>query len=149
MATHIPTQTRVAIKRVSLRYWTASAPLCYPHPHPASAPHLPVLLLAPLQVEIFDMMDSQQRQDCLKEVKILQSLEHENIVRCHASFIQVQCCGSYRTRMGLLFMGPWVSFPPRVLMKYKTIKEFATNASNAYQFAIRHKINNEICRHMK
>lgn len=42
-----------------------------------------------LQVAIFDMMDPQARQDCLKEVKILQSLEHPNIVKCYNSFIQV------------------------------------------------------------
>ena len=42
-----------------------------------------------MQVAIFDMMDHQTRSDCLKEVKILQSLEHPNIVKCYNSFIQV------------------------------------------------------------
>jgi len=36
------------------------------------------------------MMDPQARQDCLKEVKILQNLEHRNIVKCFDSFIQVR-----------------------------------------------------------
>ncbi len=41
-----------------------------------------------LQVAIFDMMDPQARQDCLKEVRILQNLEHGSIVKCFNSFIQ-------------------------------------------------------------
>jgi hypothetical protein len=43
-----------------------------------------------LQVAIFDMMDPAARTDCLKEVKLLQNLEHANIVRCHNSFLQVR-----------------------------------------------------------
>ena len=39
------------------------------------------------------MMDPQARQDCLKEVKILQNLEHRNIVKCFDSFIQVMTTG--------------------------------------------------------
>jgi hypothetical protein len=46
--------------------------------------------LTGMQVAIFDMMDPQARQDCLKEVKILQNLEHPNIVKCFNSFIQVR-----------------------------------------------------------
>lgn len=34
-------------------------------------------------------MDAAARQECIREVKILQSLDHPNIIRCHASFIQV------------------------------------------------------------
>ena len=33
------------------------------------------------------MMEPSARQDCLKEVKILGSLHHSNIVRCFNSFI--------------------------------------------------------------
>lgn len=40
------------------------------------------------KVAIFDMMDPQARVDCLREVKILQSLEHPNIIKCFNSFIQ-------------------------------------------------------------
>eukprot|EP00199_Chlamydomonas_sp_CCMP681_P007006 CAMPEP_0119109734 /NCGR_PEP_ID=MMETSP1180-20130426/22781_1 /TAXON_ID=3052 ORGANISM="Chlamydomonas cf sp, Strain CCMP681" /NCGR_SAMPLE_ID=MMETSP1180 /ASSEMBLY_ACC=CAM_ASM_000741 /LENGTH=302 /DNA_ID=CAMNT_0007095665 /DNA_START=161 /DNA_END=1069 /DNA_ORIENTATION=+ len=40
------------------------------------------------KVAIFDMMEPQARSDCLKEVKILQNLEHPNIVKCFNSFIQ-------------------------------------------------------------
>ena len=36
------------------------------------------------------MMDPQARQDCLKEVRILQNLEHPNIVKCFNSYIQVR-----------------------------------------------------------
>lgn len=34
------------------------------------------------------MMDAVTRQACLKEVKILQNVEHPNIVKCFKSFIQ-------------------------------------------------------------
>uniref|UniRef100_A0A7R9VYE8 non-specific serine/threonine protein kinase n=1 Tax=Chlamydomonas euryale TaxID=1486919 RepID=A0A7R9VYE8_9CHLO len=40
------------------------------------------------KVAIFDMMDPKARQDCLKEVKILENLQHPNIVKCFTSFIQ-------------------------------------------------------------
>jgi len=46
-------------------------------------------MVGPAQVAIFDMMDPQARVDCLREVKILQSLEHPNIIKCFNSFIQV------------------------------------------------------------
>ena len=36
------------------------------------------------------MMDPQARQDCLKEVRILQNLEHPNIVKCFNSYIQAR-----------------------------------------------------------
>jgi len=32
-------------------------------------------------IKIFDMMDQKQRDKCLKEVKLLQSLAHPNIIR--------------------------------------------------------------------
>lgn len=54
-----------------------------------AAQHRPTQLTVALKkVAIFDMMDPQARQDCLKEVKILQNLEHPNIVKCFNSFIQ-------------------------------------------------------------
>lgn len=54
LATHIPTQSYVAVKKV----------------------------------QIFDMMEPKARLECLKEVKVLQSLDHSNIVKWHTSFIQ-------------------------------------------------------------
>lgn len=39
------------------------------------------------KVQIFDMIEPNARQDCLKEVKILGALVHPNIVRCYNSFI--------------------------------------------------------------
>uniref|UniRef100_A0A7S0RG92 non-specific serine/threonine protein kinase n=1 Tax=Chlamydomonas leiostraca TaxID=1034604 RepID=A0A7S0RG92_9CHLO len=54
-----------------------------------AATHIPTgMQVAMKKVAIFDMMDPQARVDCLKEVKILQSLEHPNIVKCYNSFIQ-------------------------------------------------------------
>lgn len=37
------------------------------------------------------MMDANSRDACLKEVKILQNVEHPNIVKCFKYFIQVRC----------------------------------------------------------
>ncbi|GIL47477.1 hypothetical protein Vafri_4297, partial [Volvox africanus] len=44
-------------------------------------------LVAIKRVEIFDMMDQASRQACVKEVKILQNVEHPNIVKCFRSFL--------------------------------------------------------------
>eukprot|EP00746_Dinoflagellata_sp_MGD_P082915 gnl/MRDRNA2_/MRDRNA2_32960_c0_seq1.p2 gnl/MRDRNA2_/MRDRNA2_32960_c0~~gnl/MRDRNA2_/MRDRNA2_32960_c0_seq1.p2 ORF type:complete len:122 (+),score=31.63 gnl/MRDRNA2_/MRDRNA2_32960_c0_seq1:135-500(+) len=38
------------------------------------------VLCALKKINIFDMMDPKQREKCLKEVKLLQSLDHPNIV---------------------------------------------------------------------
>ncbi|GAX78152.1 hypothetical protein CEUSTIGMA_g5594.t1 [Chlamydomonas eustigma] len=54
-----------------------------------AARHVPTgTTVALKKVAIFDMMDPQTRQDCLKEVRILQNLQHPNIVKCFNSFIQ-------------------------------------------------------------
>jgi len=39
-------------------------------------------------IKIFDMKDVKQREKCLKEVKLLQSLDHPNIIRYLDSFIE-------------------------------------------------------------
>ncbi|KAG2485833.1 hypothetical protein HYH03_015416 [Edaphochlamys debaryana] len=44
-------------------------------------------MVAIKRVEIFDMMDPASRQACVKEVKILQNVEHPNIVKCFRSFL--------------------------------------------------------------
>ncbi|EFJ50934.1 NimA-related protein kinase 7 [Volvox carteri f. nagariensis] len=44
-------------------------------------------LVAIKRVEIFDMMDQASRQACVKEVKILQNVEHPHIVKCFRSFL--------------------------------------------------------------
>ncbi|KAG2445744.1 hypothetical protein HXX76_000350 [Chlamydomonas incerta] len=44
-------------------------------------------MVAIKRVEIFDMMDPVSRQACVKEVKILQNVEHPNIVKCFRSFL--------------------------------------------------------------
>ncbi|KAK9804776.1 hypothetical protein WJX72_004828 [[Myrmecia] bisecta] len=40
------------------------------------------------KVQIFDIMDAKQRNDCIKEVRILLSLDHPNIVQCLDYFIE-------------------------------------------------------------
>ena len=39
------------------------------------------------KIQIFDMMDAKGREKCLKEVRLLQSLHHPNIIRYEDSFI--------------------------------------------------------------
>eukprot|EP00743_Colponemidia_sp_Colp-15_P008010 GILK01008675.1.p1 GENE.GILK01008675.1~~GILK01008675.1.p1 ORF type:complete len:735 (+),score=154.97 GILK01008675.1:110-2314(+) len=45
-------------------------------------------LVALKKIQIFDMMDPRQREKCLKEVKLLQSLDHPNIIKYLDSFIE-------------------------------------------------------------
>ncbi|EDV27543.1 uncharacterized protein TRIADDRAFT_21160 [Trichoplax adhaerens] len=45
-------------------------------------------LVALKKVQIFEMMDAKARQDCLKEIDLLKSLEHPNIIKYVASFIE-------------------------------------------------------------
>lgn len=45
-------------------------------------------LIALKCIKIFDMTDVKQREKCLKEVKLLQSLDHPNIIRYLDSFIE-------------------------------------------------------------
>lgn len=40
------------------------------------------------QIAIFDMMDEKSRDKCLKEIKLVQSLDHENIIRYLDGFIE-------------------------------------------------------------
>lgn len=40
-----------------------------------------------LIIQIFDMMDPKQREKCLKEVKLMQPLDHPNIIKYLDSFI--------------------------------------------------------------
>jgi len=40
------------------------------------------------KVQVFDIKDAKARDKCLKEVKLLQELRHENIVRYHDSFFE-------------------------------------------------------------
>lgn len=42
------------------------------------------------KINIFDMMQPKQREKCLKEVKLLQSLDHPNIVKFLSSFVDNQ-----------------------------------------------------------
>ena len=45
-------------------------------------------LIALKLIKIFDMMDPKQRDKCLKEVQLLQSLDHPHIIRYLDSFIE-------------------------------------------------------------
>ena len=40
------------------------------------------------KVQVFDIKDAKAREKCLKEVKLLESLDHEHIVRYHDSFFE-------------------------------------------------------------
>jgi NIMA (never in mitosis gene a)-related kinase len=40
------------------------------------------------KIQIFEMVDAKARQDCLKEIELLQSLDHPNIIKYLASFIE-------------------------------------------------------------
>lgn len=42
------------------------------------------------KIQIFEIMDSKIRNDCINEVKILQSLDHPNVVKYIDSFIEVR-----------------------------------------------------------
>lgn len=41
------------------------------------------------------MVDAKARQDCIKEIELLQSLDHPNIIKYLASFVENNevCCG--------------------------------------------------------
>ena len=47
-----------------------------------------ILLLYCLSIQIFEMVDAKARQDCIKEIELLKSLDHPNIIRYLASFIE-------------------------------------------------------------
>ncbi|XP_035279626.1 serine/threonine-protein kinase Nek7-like isoform X2 [Anguilla rostrata] len=40
------------------------------------------------KVKIFDLMDDKSRQDCIKEIDLLKQLNHPNVIKYHASFIE-------------------------------------------------------------
>jgi len=46
------------------------------------AVHLPTgKTVAVKKVQIYEIMDAKQRTDCINEVKLLQSLDHPNIIK--------------------------------------------------------------------
>merc|ERR1711935_168038 len=40
------------------------------------------------KVQIFEMMDAKSRLDCMKEIQLLQQLEHPNVIKYLSSFVQ-------------------------------------------------------------
>jgi len=53
------------------------------------AVHLPTgKVVAVKKVQIYEIMDAKQRTDCINEVKLLQSLDHPNIIKYMDSFIE-------------------------------------------------------------
>ncbi|KAG9351147.1 hypothetical protein JZ751_025037 [Albula glossodonta] len=40
------------------------------------------------KIQIFDLMDAKARQDCIKEIDLLKQLNHPNVIKYHASFIE-------------------------------------------------------------
>jgi len=40
------------------------------------------------KIQIFQIMDSKARNDCIKEIELLKSLNHPNVIKCLASFIE-------------------------------------------------------------
>lgn len=38
--------------------------------------------------QIFEMMDAKARQDCIKEIDLLKHLDHPNVIKYLASFIE-------------------------------------------------------------
>lgn len=50
--------------------------------------HLDNSIVALKKIQIFEMMDAKARQDCIKEIKLLQQLNHPNVIKYLASFIE-------------------------------------------------------------
>uniref|UniRef100_A0A0M3IKY6 NEK6-subfamily protein kinase n=1 Tax=Ascaris lumbricoides TaxID=6252 RepID=A0A0M3IKY6_ASCLU len=45
-------------------------------------------VLALKKVQVYDMVDAKARQDCIKEIDLLKQLNHVNVIRYYASFIE-------------------------------------------------------------
>lgn len=45
-------------------------------------------IVALKKVQIFEMMDAKARQDCIKEIDLLKQLNHPNVIKYLASFIE-------------------------------------------------------------
>jgi len=45
-------------------------------------------IVALKKVQIFEMMDAKARQDCIKEIDLLKQLNHPNVIKYYASFIE-------------------------------------------------------------
>ncbi|ESO98721.1 hypothetical protein LOTGIDRAFT_114237 [Lottia gigantea] len=45
-------------------------------------------IVALKKVQIFEMMDAKARQDCIKEIDLLKQLNHDNVIKYLASFIE-------------------------------------------------------------
>ncbi len=39
-------------------------------------------------MQVFEMVDAKARADCIKEIDLLKQLNHENVIRYFASFIE-------------------------------------------------------------
>lgn len=46
------------------------------------------MVVALKKVQIFEMMDSKARLDCMKEIQLLQQLDHPNVIKYLASFVE-------------------------------------------------------------
>ncbi|MEQ2221770.1 hypothetical protein ILYODFUR_019053 [Ilyodon furcidens] len=75
-------------------YCTATQLLCgYVHftqtrntcSHSSAAPQITATMF---YFVIFDLMDAKARQDCIKEIDLLKQLNHPNVIKYHASFIE-------------------------------------------------------------
>ncbi|GMR31848.1 hypothetical protein PMAYCL1PPCAC_02043 [Pristionchus mayeri] len=56
-------------------------------PEPGNYPVQDGAAVALKKIQVFEMMDQKARQDCMKEIDLLRQLDHVNIIRYYASFI--------------------------------------------------------------
>ena len=53
------------------------------------ATHIPTnATVAVKKVQIYDILDAKQRKDCLNEVRLLQSMDHPNVIKHAAAFVE-------------------------------------------------------------
>ena len=53
------------------------------------ATHVPTnATVAVKKVQIYEILDAKQRQDCLNEVRLLQSMDHPNVIKHAAAFVE-------------------------------------------------------------